>query len=134
MDYKPLWLIADDDPDDQFLIQHIVDEACTPELETHYLRDGVELMDFLTDEAEKSRQPNLVMIDLNMPRKDGRTALREIKADPRLAAIPVVVLTTSRSEDDVRYCKRLGVSHYFRKPSTLSEYRDIISGLCQVYI
>jgi CheY-like chemotaxis protein len=127
-------LIAEDDLDDQFLIQNVVEDVCPADLETRFLKDGVELMEQLLLETKNSSSPNLVVLDLNMPRKDGRTALRELKADPRLAKIPVVVLTTSSTSEDERYCQHYGVDGYYHKPSSISELRSIFGKLCGDFI
>jgi CheY-like chemotaxis protein len=127
---KPLFLIAEDDLDDQYLIQNVVEEVCSADLETRFLRDGVELMDYLRDELRPACDPRLVLLDLNMPRKDGRTALRELKSDPHLAKIPVVILTTSSTLEDRSYCERYGVEGYYHKPSSMAEMRSIFGKLC----
>jgi CheY-like chemotaxis protein len=87
------------------------------------VKDGEELMDFLRHrggfaEERLSPQPSLILLDLNMPRKDGREALREIKSDPVLRRLPVVVLTTSRAEEDVVRSYELGVNSFITKPVT----------------
>jgi len=69
-----------------------------------------------------------------MPGKDGRTALRELKADPNLASIPVVVLTTSHNEADLKYCQNYGVAGYYRKPGSMGELKEIIYSLCTNYL
>src|SRR5262245_56277233 len=95
-------VLADDDPDDCMLAQEALDESRLAN-ELHIVSDGEELLKYLRHEngfAEPgtSPRPCLILLDLNMPRKDGREALREIKADPSLRSIPVVVLTTSSAE------------------------------------
>jgi CheY-like chemotaxis protein len=69
-----------------------------------------------------------------MPRKDGRTALRELKADPELSSIPVVILTTSNASEDEHFCQRYGVAGYYHKPSSIAEMRSIFGKLCGEYI
>lgn len=132
MPNKPILLIAEDDPDDQFLIEDAIKMACTPELEMHFVWDGVELMNFLRTRVYY--RPNLIVLDLNMPGKDGRTALKEIKADPNLSNIPVVVLTTSQSEADLRYCQKYGVAGYHHKPGSMAGLKEIFHGLCTNYL
>jgi CheY-like chemotaxis protein len=134
LESKPILLIAEDDPDDQILIQDAVEDACLQDVETRVVWDGIELMAYLHGIAQGEGKPGLVLLDLNMPRKDGRVALREIKADPSLADIPVAVLTTSSAEVDAEYCSRFGVVGYYRKPGSMTELREIIGGLCMDYL
>jgi CheY-like chemotaxis protein len=128
-------LVAEDDPDDQLLIQNAIDESCPPETRTHFVWDGVELIDYLQEGVQnRASRPDLVLLDLNMPRKDGRVALHEIKTDPVLASIPIAVLTTSTNDRDAQYCQKYGVVGYFRKPGSMTELREIIGGLCTDYL
>ena len=98
-------LMADDDPEDRLLTQEAFEENhLTNDL--RFVGDGIELMDYLHRRGQYSDpttapRPGLILLDLNMPRKDGRQALQEIKADPELRRIPVVVLTTSQAEEDI---------------------------------
>jgi len=118
---KPVTLLlAEDDDDDVFLTQQALEE-CRLVNDLHRVRDGEELMDYLLRrgpyrERESSPDPTLILLDLNMPRKDGRGALQEIKSHPGLRHIPVVVLTTSQAEEDVVRSYRLGVNSFIRKP------------------
>jgi CheY-like chemotaxis protein len=131
---KSLLLVAEDDPDDQLLIQEAIDVSCHPEIETYFVWDGVELIDYLQGKIKsQSLKPDLVLLDLNMPRKDGRDALREIKMNPDLASIPVAVLTTSINDRDAQYCQQYGVIGYYRKPGSMTELRNIIGNLCKAY-
>jgi DNA-binding response OmpR family regulator len=91
-------------------------------------------MDYLHADEAASPRPGLVILDLNMPRKDGRTALRELKADRKLADIPVVILTTSRWEEDERICLRSGADGFYHKPSSIRELEEIIDQLCGRYL
>jgi len=134
MTIKPMLLVAEDDPDDQFLIREMLENFCTPNLETYYMWDGEELMSYLHENVDPSNTPDLVLLDLNMPRKDGRKALQEIKEDPRLENIPVVVLTTSVNERDALYCRNYGVAGYYSKPGSAAEMRTIIKGLCSHFL
>jgi two-component system, response regulator len=113
-------LMADDDADDRLLTKEAMEESLLlNDLRT--VEDGEELMDYLyrrnryADPASSPR-PDLILLDLNMPRKDGHEAAREIKADPKLRQIPIVVLTTSRAEEDICRSYDLGVSSYITKP------------------
>lgn len=115
-----LILLADDDEDDVLLTRTALARNKIRN-EVHVVKDGVELLEYLTnqgahrDRAEAPR-PHLILLDLNMPRKSGLEALREIKADPSLRLIPVVVLTTSKAEEDVFRSYDLGVSSFITKP------------------
>lgn len=100
----------------------------------HFVEDGEQLMDYLkrrgryADLAEKP-YPGLILLDLNMPRKDGREALEEIKADPKLRRIPIVVLTTSKAEEDIYRSYDLGVSGFIVKPVTFDSLTEIVRTL-----
>lgn len=132
MKRKLFLLIAEDDPDDQLLFRDAIAVVCAPTLETHFVLDGFELLNFLKTNA--GYRPGLVILDLNMPGKDGRTALREIKMDPNLANIPVVVLTTSHDEADLQYCLDYGVLEYYSKPGSMGELKEIFRRLCTTYL
>lgn len=113
-------LMADDDPEDVMFAKEALDEARL--LNRFYaVSDGEELLDFLKrrgkySNPEDSPRPGLILLDLNMPRKNGFEALEEIKRDPNLRRIPVVVLTTSRTEEDVYRSYDLGVNSFISKP------------------
>lgn len=123
-------LMAEDDPDDRLLSQEALKEARLAN-ELYFVEDGEELMDFLcrygkyTDPATSPR-PGLILLDLNMPKKDGREALQEIKGNPDLRVIPVVVLTTSMAEEDILRSYDLGVSGYITKPVKFEELIDVM--------
>jgi CheY-like chemotaxis protein len=114
-------LIAEDDPDDRLLSQEALSESRLAN-EVHYVEDGEQLMDYLYRRGRYAEQPaprpGMILLDLNMPRKDGREALNEIKADPTLRRIPVIVLTTSKAEEDILRSYDLGVSSFIVKPVT----------------
>lgn len=118
-----LILMADDDPDDRMLTKEALVESRLAN-DLRFVFDGEELMDYLcnrnaySDPATAPR-PGLILLDLNMPRKDGRQALREIKSNPKLRQIPVLVLTTSKAEEDIFNTYDLGVNSYITKPVTL---------------
>ena len=134
MKHQSLLLVAEDDPDDQYFFQEAVAVACPEAVETCFALDGAQLMRFLREKAKETRGRNLVVLDLNMRVKDGRMTLREIKADPNFAEIPVVVLTTSDNEEDAEYCKRYGAAAYYRKPSSIVELVKIVRTLCRDYL
>ena len=130
---KALILIAEDDPDDQYFFQEAIAVVCPSQVETHFVWDGAQLLKFLREEPPQSHRRNLVVLDLNMRVKDGRTTLQQLKADPALASIPVVVLTTSNNEEDVEYCKRYGAA-YYRKPDSIVELIQIVRTLYSDYL
>lgn len=126
-------LLADDDPDDRMLARDAFAESRFRNvLET--VADGEELMDYLQHRGEYSGEnyrphPSLILLDLNMPRKDGREALKEIKASPELRNIPVVVLTTSKAEEDILKTYDLGVNSFIIKPVTFEGLVDVVKTL-----
>lgn len=112
-------LIAEDDADDRFLLQTVFDEkGFTDRVE--FVENGVELLDYLHNTLEKSNGssifPAIILLDLNMPKKDGREALKEIKLHPVFKKIPVIVFTTTKSENEIRHCYELGANSYVVKP------------------
>jgi two-component system, response regulator len=114
----PLILIAEDDADDRLMIQEAFSESGVPHT-LLFAQDGQELLAILAASLQNNEpQPQLVLLDLNMPRKDGREALREIKSNTQLRHIPVVVLTTSKSPEDIRNAYALGANCYITKPVT----------------
>jgi CheY-like chemotaxis protein len=123
-------LMAEDDPDDQMLVRHAFEDARLLNKLT-VVNNGEELLSYLRREPpyEDTVRPGLILLDLNMPRMDGREALREMKQDPLLRSIPVVVLTTSSAEDDVSSSYDLGVSTYIRKPVTFEKLVEVIQGI-----
>lgn len=123
-------LIAEDDEEDRMLIQEAFEESRLAN-DIRFVVDGEELMDYLHRRRNfanpsNSPRPGLILLDLNMPRKDGREALREIKADPNLRRIPVVALTTSRAEEDVYRTYDLGVNSFITKPVTFEGLIHVI--------
>jgi len=121
---EKMWciLIAEDDPDDRLLISDAVERSGFS-CELVYVENGDSLIACLYDEEEKEKKifgllPDLIVLDLNMPGKDGRQALKEIKSDERLKSIPVVVLSTSRSEEDIDYSYKTGANSYITKPDS----------------
>lgn len=123
-------LMAEDDPDDRMFCREALQEARLTNV-VNFVEDGQELMDYLRCEGDyvdpvSCPAPGVILLDLNMPRKDGREALEEIKSDPKLRAIPVVVLTTSKAEEDILRSYDLGVSGYITKPVTFERLVDIM--------
>jgi CheY-like chemotaxis protein len=130
-------LMAEDDPDDRFLSQEALKEAhLTNEL--YFVEDGEDLMSYLLNQGKyeekgSAPRPGIILLDLNMPRKDGREALKEIKADPSLRSIPIVVLTTSKAEEDILRSYDLGVSGYVTKPVSLPELIEVMKTIGQYW-
>jgi CheY-like chemotaxis protein len=113
-------LLADDDEEDRMLAADALEESRVVN-DLRFVQDGEELLDYLYHrgkyaEPGSSPTPGLILLDLNMPRKDGREALREIKADPDLRRVPVVVLTTSKAEEDIYRTYDLGANSFITKP------------------
>jgi CheY-like chemotaxis protein len=126
-------LIADDDPDDRELTRDALAE-CRLANEVHFVEDGEKLLDYLHRRGEFKEHagkplPGLILLDLNMPRKDGREALKEIKANPDFRRIPVVVLTTSKADEDIIRTYDLGVNSYVTKPVTFETLVEMIKVL-----
>jgi CheY-like chemotaxis protein len=130
---KPITiLMADDDADDVMLAQEALRESRLRN-SLHCVEDGQELMEYLTrtgryEQADAPR-PGLILLDLNMPRKDGREALKEIKSSPELRRIPVVILTTSTTEEDILRAYDLGANSFITKPVTFDRLVDIVRTL-----
>lgn len=120
-------LIAEDDPDDRLMLQDAFDEACH-QCRLQFVRDGVELLNCLTINPG-TPLPDLVLLDLNMPLKDGRQALHEIRANPAFATLPVVVMTTSNSEDDRNDCLAEGANDYLVKPASYQALLSTVQAL-----
>lgn len=126
-------LMADDDEDDRLMAKDAVEEARLLN-EICFVEDGEELMDYLHHRGEysdlkKSPRPGLILLDLNMPKKDGREALKEIKTDSSLRQIPIVVLTTSKAEEDILRTYDLGVNSFITKPVSFDSLVDIMKVL-----
>jgi len=136
---KPITiLVADDDADDRMLIKDAFEEARLNN-EVHFVEDGEQLLSYLRREGDYANMasepyPGIILLDLNMPRKDGREALREIKADAELKRIPVVVLTTNRAEEDIIRTYGLGVSSFITKPVTFEGLVDVVKALNDYWI
>jgi CheY-like chemotaxis protein len=130
-EHKPITiLLADDDEDDRLLAEDALEESRLANT-LKFVEDGEELMDYLHQRGEWAEpgaapRPGLILLDLNMPRKDGRQALKEIKGDPELRNIPVVILTTSKAEEDILRSYDLGVNSFITKPVTFDGLVDIM--------
>jgi CheY-like chemotaxis protein len=116
-------LVAEDDPDDRLLIEQAF---MSGDLSNNlfFVQDGEELLDYLFGRqrysANGSTMPLCIVLDLKMPRKDGREVLQEIRKNPEYANLPILVFSTSDSEYDRQYCAKLGVSDYITKPDSYS--------------
>jgi CheY-like chemotaxis protein len=126
-------LIADDDEEDRMLVQDAMEESrlVNP---LHFVVDGQEVIDYLLNRgkfsnAEQYPTPGLILLDLNMPKKDGREVLQEIKNTPKLRSIPIVILTTSKAEEDILRTYDLGVNSYITKPVTFDGLVEIVKNL-----
>ncbi len=125
--------MADDDEEDLLLARNAL-ATCRLANDFHCVRNGEELLDYLYrrggyTKLESSPKPGLILLDLNMPRKDGREALQEIKNDPELRHIPIVILTTSKAEEDIYRTYNLGANSYITKPVTFNGLVEVMQGL-----
>ncbi len=126
-------LVADDDPDDRLLLEDALIETNLAE-SLYFVEDGEELMDYLVahekyNDPSNCPRPDLILLDLNMPKKDGREALKEIKANPDLRQIPIIVLTTSKAEEDIFRTYELGVNSFISKPVSYEELVELVKKL-----
>jgi CheY-like chemotaxis protein len=131
-------LMADDDPDDREMTREAFEESRVAN-DLRFVEDGEELLDYLNrrgtySDPARSPRPGLILLDLNMPRKDGREALREIKADARLKNIRIVILTTSRAEEDVFRTYDLSAASYIAKPATFAGLVEVVRTLGKYWL
>jgi CheY-like chemotaxis protein len=133
-DHKPITLLmAEDDEDDRLLTRVALAKSRLAN-ELRFVEDGEELMDYLLRRGKyvdpsSSPRPGLILLDLNMPRKDGREALQEIKSTPALRRIPIVVMTTSQADQDVARSYDLGANSYVTKPVTMDSLVEVLQAL-----
>ena len=130
-------VVADDDADDRMLIQEAMDE-CKLANPVDFCVDGVDLLEYLRREGrwadfKAKGLPGLILLDLNMPRMDGRRALQEIRADEKLKRIPIVILTTSKSEEDIVRTYDTGVNSFITKPVTFDGLSAVVATLKQYW-
>jgi CheY-like chemotaxis protein len=136
---KPITiLMADDDADDREMAQEAFEESHVGN-DLRFVVDGLDLMDYLKRRGKysdpgNSPRPGLILLDLNMPKKDGREALAEIKADPGLARIPIVVLTTSKEEEDIMRSYELHANSYITKPVTFEALVRVLSAFGKYWL
>lgn len=131
-------LMADDDADDRLLAQDAMHESRVLN-ELYFVEDGVQLLRYLRGDGEFAERttypmPGLILLDLNMPKMDGREALAEIKADPGLRRIPVVILTTSKAEEDMVKGYDLGAASYITKPVTFDALVELMRTLGKYWV
>ena len=129
-------VMADDDPEDVMLARDALAESRLANT-LNVVGDGEELLDYLYHRGKYSEsnapRPGLILLDLNMPRLDGREALARIKSDPSLRRIPVVVLTTSKAEEDVLRSYDLGANSYITKPVTFDSLVNVVRNLAEYW-
>jgi CheY-like chemotaxis protein len=131
-------LVAEDDPDDRMLLKEALEENAL-EVDLRFVEDGEQLMEYLYQRGRYSDptsapRPSLILLDLNMPRMDGREVLKAIDTDPGLRRIPTVVLTTSRSEEDIDYSYSLGANSYITKPVTFGALVEMTRALSRYWL
>lgn len=131
-------LMADDDADDRMLTKDALQESRVLN-ELRFVEDGEELMDYLYHKGkfadpESAPKPGLILLDLNMPKKDGREALKEIKSDPNLRRIPVVIMTTSKAEEDIFRSYDFGASSFITKPVTFDRLVDLMKAIGEYWV
>ena len=131
-------LIAEDDPDDRLLARDALAESKFVNM-VRFVEDGQELLDYLRRRGRfadpaMSPTPSIVLIDLNMPRMDGRAAIEAIKTDPALRHIPVTVLTTSRADEDICRSYSLGVNSYITKPVSFHGLVHVMKSIGQYWL
>jgi two-component system response regulator len=136
---KPITiLMADDDPDDRQLTKEAFEESRLAN-DLRFVEDGEELLDYLNQRGKyaapgSAPRPGLILLDLNMPRKDGREALQELKADSRFRGIRVVIMTTSKAEEDVVRSYDLSAASYITKPVTFERLVDVVKTLGKYWL
>jgi two-component system, chemotaxis family, response regulator Rcp1 len=123
-------LLVEDSPSDAFLATQALKETKDP-VEVHSVNDGVEALAFLRQEGSYAEmpRPDLILLDLNMPRKDGRELLAEIKNNTEFGSIPVIVLTSSGAEQDIAIAYRYHANCYVVKPADFKKFREVIQSI-----
>jgi CheY-like chemotaxis protein len=135
---KGVILLVEDDRGDQLLTQEALGESAKAR-KVLVVSDGAEALKYLHRTGEygdpaRAPRPDLILLDLNMPRVNGRQVAEQIKADPELKLIPVVVLSTSNHPDDVRYCYRAGVNAYVHKPTNFGDFVETVQAIEQHWL
>jgi len=128
-------LLVEDDPGDVVLIKEAF-EFNKVHNALHIVSDGVEALDFLyrRNGHQDARRPDLVLLDLNLPRKDGREVLEEVKADKDLRTIPIVVLTTSEAEEDILRSYDLHANAYVTKPVDFNRFIEVVRQIDEFFV
>jgi CheY-like chemotaxis protein len=131
-------LMADDDADDRLMTREAF-EASHLRNDLKFVENGVELLDYLYRRGQyadpaTSPRPSIILLDLNMPKKDGREVLEEIKKDPELRTIRVIILTTSKAEEDIYRTYNLGAASYITKPVTFEALVDVVKTLGKYWL
>ena len=130
-------VLADDDADDRLLVAEAFEENNIPCI-LKFVEDGVDLLDYLTKQGKYGSDtddiPDLILLDINMPRKDGKEALKEIKENPLLKHIPVVMFSTSKSPEDVTITYKLGANSFIVKPSSFEGLLEVTKTIQKYWI
>lgn len=131
-------VLADDDPEDRLLLSQALAEV-EPHSDLHCVGNGEELLDYLWGRGPYSDRtsappPSLILLDLNMPKKNGWEALQEIRADPALAHVPVILLTTSRMQEDIARSYALGANSFITKPATFAGLVTLMQTLSKYWL
>ena len=126
-------LIADDDADDRYLLETAFIEKGYQE-KIEFVDNGVEVLNYLArikkgGEVSGNLYPKFILLDLNMPKKDGREVLREMKANPDFRTIPVIVFTTTKSENEIKRCYELGANTYIIKPVSFDALLSVVENI-----
>lgn len=128
-------LLVDDNPADIDLTRDILSK-CKLQFHVSAVNDGVEAISFLhhLGTYEDAPAPDLMVLDLNLPRKDGRAVLQELKSDPQLSKIPIVVFTTSQASSDIARSYELGANCYLRKPGNLHDFTEVVKSMAEFWL
>ncbi|OJW81257.1 MAG: hypothetical protein BGO69_04110 [Bacteroidetes bacterium 46-16] len=124
-------LIAEDDADDRFLLQAAFEENGFKD-RLHFVDNGVEVLEYLQSlltTQDETKLPRFMLLDLNMPKKDGREVLKELKLHPELKKIPVVIFSTTNNEQEMRRCYELGANSYITKPNSFENLLKTVAAL-----
>lgn len=135
MKNEPELLLIDDNPADTDLTAEILSK-CKKKFHVNVVSDGAQAMSFLRRQGNyaEAPTPDLLVLDLNLPRKDGRRVLAELKSDPKLSKIPVVVFTTSEADSDVIRSYELGANCYLRKPGNLVDFVEAVQAMADFWL
>jgi len=128
-------LLVDDNPADLDLTREMLNRS-KRDFHVSSVEDGEQAMSFLRGQGKYNAapRPDMIVLDLNLPRKDGREVLSEIRSDPRLARIPVVVFTTSQAISDINRSYELGANCYLRKPGNLDDFRAVVQSMADFWL